>query len=221
MSESKVDEKDAVKSNQNQKEVGKEEMKKENPTTENKQESPKEPMVPESSLKQALEEAAKWKNEYYKAYADLDNLRKSLEKDHSEALKYRAEGFLENLLPALDSFYIALESKPSSEEAKNYNIGFQYIYNQIQNVLLAEGVKEVVPKVGDEFSPVNMHAVDTVESPGPANKVAKVMMKGYYLKDRLVRPAMVSVTKEMKKDIAKEPSDQKPLDNKVTEAHKA
>lgn len=197
-------------------------MKKENPATENNKETPKEPMVPQSQLTAALADAAKWKNEYYKAYADLDNLRKSLEKDHSEALKYRAEGFLENLLPALDSFYIALESKPQSEEARNYNIGFQYIYNQIQNVLLAEGVKEVIPKVGDEFSPTNMHAVDTVESPGPANKVAKVMMKGYYLKDRLVRPAMVSVTKEMKKDEKKEPSDQKPLDNKTTnEAHKA
>lgn len=196
-------------------------MKKENPAPENNKEAQKEPMVPQSQLIAASAEAAKWKNEYYKAYADLDNLRKSLEKDHSEALKYRAEGFLENLLPALDSFYIALESKPQSEEARNYNVGFQYIYNQIQNVLLAEGVKEVVPKVGDEFTPTNMHAVDTVESPGPANKVAKVMMKGYYLKDRLVRPAMVSVTKEIKKDEKKEPSDQKPLDNKVNEAHKA
>lgn len=179
-------------------------------------------MVPASELKKAQEEAAKWKNEYYKAFADLDNLRKSLEKDHSEALKYRAEGFLENLLPALDSFYIALEATPQSEEARNYRTGFQYIYNQIQNTLSNEGIKEVVPKVGDEFSPVNMHAVDTVESDGPKNKVAQVLMKGYLLKDRLVRPAMVSVTKEKTKDETKEPSEAKaPLDDKDKEAHKA
>src|SRR5574344_1468891 len=118
-------------------------------------------MVTESSLKQALEEAAKWKNEYYKAYADLDNLRKSLEKDHQEALRYRSQGFLENLLPALDSFYIALEATPQSPEAKNYQQGFSYIYNQIEAALESEGVKDIVPKIGDPFDPKTMHAVDT------------------------------------------------------------
>ena len=52
------------------------------------------------------------------AYADTANLRKSLEADHREALRYRAEGFVENLLPALDSFYMALSAEPTSQEAK-------------------------------------------------------------------------------------------------------
>ena len=157
-------------------------------------------------------ETAKWKNSYYMAYADLDNLRKELEKDHRDAIKYRAEGFLENLLPALDSFYIALQATPNSPEAKNYQVGFTFIYNQIASVLAAEGVSEIIPKPGDKFDPSVMHAVDIVISDSEG-LVSKVVAKGYRLKDRMVRPAMVLVTKK-KADEKKEPSDEKPLDDK-------
>lgn len=173
-----------------------------------------------AELAKEKEESAKWKNSYYTAYADLDNLRKELEKDHRDALKYRAEGFLENLLPALDSFYIALQSAPTSTEAKNYQVGFTYIYNQMTSVLAQEGVSEIIPKPGDKFDPMLMHAVDTAE--GEADGlVSKTLAKGYKLKDRLVRPAMVVVTKK-KADAKQEPSDAKPLgDTKPEEAHKA
>ena len=49
-----------------------------------------------------------WKNEYYRAYADTKNLRNSLEKDHQTAMKYRSEGFIDELLPVLDSFHLVL-----------------------------------------------------------------------------------------------------------------
>lgn len=164
-------------------------------------------------LAEANAEAAKWKNSYYMAYADLDNLRKGLEKDHRDAIKYRAEGFLANLFPALDSFYIALQATPSSPEAKNYQVGFTFIYNQITSVLAEEGVSQILPKEGDKFDPSDMHAVDTVEAEAEG-LVAKVVAKGYRLKDRMVRPAMVIVTKR-KADEKKEPSGDKPLsDNK-------
>lgn len=143
---------------------------------------------------EAKKEAEDWKNKYYLNLADTQNLRKSLEKDHSEAIRYRSEGFLEGLLPSLDSFYIALEADPSTPEAKNYKIGFQYIYNQIESVLFNEGVSEIAPKAGDKFDPSYMHAVDTTvgEKEG---LVSFVHAKGYRLHDRLVRPAMVNVTK--------------------------
>lgn len=150
-------------------------------------------------LSKEKEESQKWKNEYYKAYADLANLRKDLEKDHAEALKYRAEGFLDEIIPVLDNFYIALGAKANSEEAKNYQIGFTYIYNQLVNALINEGVKEASVKVGDEFDPMFMHAIETVDSEKEPNKVAVIHQKGYYLKDRLIRPAMVTVTKKAEK----------------------
>jgi molecular chaperone GrpE len=138
---------------------------------------------------------AKWKNDYYLSLADTQNLRKSLEADHREALRYRSEGFLENLLPALDSFFIALEARPQSPEAQNYQQGFSFIYNQIQNVLLSEGVSEVVPKIGDRFDATLMHAVD-IKDDAEDGKVLQVYAKGYKLHDRLIRPAMVCVSKK-------------------------
>lgn len=172
--------------------------------------------IAKSDLAKMTEEAAKWKNEYYKAYADLDNLRKSLQKDHQEALKYRAEGFLDELIPVLDNFYIALQGNVSSEEAKNYRIGFSYIYNQLVNALTSEGVKEAEVKLGDEFDANYMHAIDTLETEEEPNKVVKINQKGYYLKDRLIRPAMVTVSKK-KEEKKEETSKEEPSENEKKE----
>ena len=147
-----------------------------------------------------------WKNEYYKAYADTQNLRKSLESDRRDAIKYRAEGFLDGLLPALDAFYSVLSVPPPSEELRNYLIGFQYIYNQICQALQGEGVTEVEPKLGDRFDATYMHAVD--QAVGEVGKIVKVYSKGYKLHDRLVRPAMVCVGKEEEPKKEEEPVDE-------------
>lgn len=145
-------------------------------------------------LKKKEEESESWKNKYYMAFADTQNLRKSLEEDHRIALRYRAEGFLEGLLPALDSFHIALAAEPQGEEAKNYKQGFNFIYKQIQSALESEGVREVSPKEGEHFDPSSMHAVDTLPyEEGKEGTIGKVYARGYYLYDRLVSPAKVAV----------------------------
>ena len=192
------------------------------------QEAPAEPQkeelgkkVPKAKYEKALEELEKakadcdhWKNEYYKVFADTQNLRKSLEDDRREAIKYRASGFLEELLPALDGFYSALSIPPSNDAVKNYLVGFQYIYNQLSQVLENEGVSEIVPNIGDRFDATKMHAVDAVEDEGEPNRVMKVYAKGYKLHERMIRYAMVSVSKKKE-----EP---KPQENKEEDTiHKA
>ena len=154
----------------------------------------------EEELEKAKAAVEHWKNEYYRAYADTKNLRSSLEKEHSAALKYRAEGFIEELLPVLDSFHMALGNEPASQEIKNYLVGFQFIYRNLVQVLENEGVSEIAPKVGDKFSAETMNAVDTTETDGEENLIVKVYGKGYKLHDRLIRPAMVSVSKNKKAD---------------------
>ena len=149
-----------------------------------------------------------WKNEYYRAYADTQNLRKSLEKDHHEAIRYRAEGFIENLLPILDSFHMAIVSSPDKPELKNYVIGFSYIYRNLVSVLEEEGVKEVAPNEGDKFDPKYMEAVETMEiDEGEANIIKKVYANGYMLHDHLVRPARVLVTKLKEEKNAEQAND--------------
>ena len=158
-------------------------------------------------IKELEEELAKlkadvdhWKNEYYRAYADTKNLRNNLEKEHSDIIKYRAMGFIEDLLPVLDSFHMALANEPSSQELKNYLVGFQFVYRNLVSVLENEGVKEISPNVGDKFSDKTMNAVDVTEQEGEENIVTKVYAKGYELHGRLIRPAQVSVSKNKKEE---------------------
>ena len=173
----------------------KEEMK-----VENKEELHEElPKKEKKKLDKANEEIEKlkaevnhWKNEYYRAYADTKNLRNNLEQDYKNALKYRSEGFIEELLPILDSFHMALANEPSDPTLKNYLTGFQYVYRNLVAVLENEGVSELVPEVGKNFDPNTMDAVDTVEG-DQDNVVLKVYGCGYKLHERIIRPAKVQV----------------------------
>ena len=140
-----------------------------------------------------------WKNEYYRAYADTKNLRNNLENDHRQALKYRAEGFIGELLPILDSFHVVLQKEPEDPALKNYLIGFQYIYKNLVTVLENEGVSEISPEIGKPFDSSVMAAVDTVE--GEDNLITKVYCKGYKLHDRIIRPANVQVSISKKEEV--------------------
>ena len=119
-----------------------------------------------------------WKDEYYRAYADMQNLRKAVEKDHKEAIKYRVEGFVEELIPILDSFHFALQNEAKSEEMKNFLVGFEYIYRNLVSVLENE----------------------TRESEQKDNTVLEVKVKGYKLHEHLIRPAIVVVSGKPKKE---------------------
>ena len=154
----------------------------------------------EQEIEKLKAEADHWKNEYYRAYADTKNLRNSLEKEHLAAMKYRAEGFIEELLPVLDSFYLALANEPNDPALKNYLIGFQYIYKNFEAALENEGVSEISPKVGDKFDPSTMNAMDVEIDEGPEGLIKKVYTKGYKLHDRLIRPANVVVSAHKKEE---------------------
>ena len=154
----------------------------------------------EEELEKLKADVDHWKNEYYRAYADTKNLRNNLEKEHSDIIKYRAMGFIEDLLPVLDSFHMALANEPTSQELKNYLVGFQFVYRNLVSVLENEGVKEIAPNVGDKFSDKTMNAVDVTEQEGEENIITKVYAKGYELHGRLIRPAQVSVSKNKKEE---------------------
>lgn len=153
----------------------------------------------EEQIVKLTEEMNAWKNRYYEAYADMDNLRKKMEKDHQQMFKYRGQGFLEALLPVFDNFYYCFKFKPEDPTLQAYCKGFEMIYNQMVQALEAEGVKEIVPSIGSKFDSSNMQAVD-VEDGEENDLITKVMNKGYMLKDRLVRPAMVVVSKIPQKE---------------------
>ncbi len=181
-------------------------------TSATQKEDKKEERNVEEELLKAKSDAEHWKNEYYKAYADMANLRKQIEKDHRESLKYRIEGFAENLLSILDAFDMALKNKPTTTEMKNYLIGFEYVHNSLLSVLENEGIQILEPKIGDKFDENTMHAVEATESDGEENLITEVRMKGYKLHDHLIRAAMVAVSKHPS------PKDEKKEDNREEES---
>lgn len=183
-----------------------EEIIKEDTNEERKEKSKRKFEKYETEIEELKAQVEHWKNEYYRAYADTKNLRASLEKEHIQAIKYRAEGFVDGLLPVLDSFYFALGNEPEDPALKNYLVGFQYIYRNLVTALENEGVEEIFPKVGDKFDINTMNAVETVESEDEEGVITKVVSKGYKLHDRLVRPVNVIVTVKPNKE-EKDPSD--------------
>lgn len=169
-------------------------MKKTDKKTDIKEETKQEPSLEEENAK-LKEEVEKYKNEYYRAYADMQNLRKIVEKDHKEAIKYRAEGFVNDLLPILDGFHMALSANVKTDEMKAFLTGFEFIYRNLVTVLENNGVTELSPKIGDNFDPVTMQALETREDENyPENKVLEIKVKGYKLHDHLVRPSIVVVS---------------------------
>ncbi len=172
-----------------------EEIKNDIPAEDPKEKKNKKIKKLEEEISLLKKEVENWKNEYYRAYADTQNLRKSLEKDHQNAVKYRAEGFVDNLLPVLDSFHVVLSQEPEDPNLRNYLIGFQFIYRNLVSVLENEGVSEIAPKVGDKFDASVMNAVEVEESDGEEGLITRVITNGYKLHDRLVRPVNVVVSK--------------------------
>lgn len=144
---------------------------------------------------EAKEELEVWKNKYFEAFADLDNQRKQNQKDYSNAMKYRAYGFIENLIPIFDSFEMAFANKNVSKEVENYLKGFELINTMFKASLESEGVFEIIPKIGEKYNSTNQHAIESIETDDKKliDTIAHVSQKGYCLHDRIIRPAMVNV----------------------------
>lgn len=154
------------------------------------------PKTEKELLEEAQTEIEKWHNKYMMVYADMENAKRQNEKTLMEAIKYRASGFVESLIPSLDAFRLALNNEVEHEVVKNYLIGFRHVYKNILLALESEGLKEIVPQANDEFDYKIMHAIDTEESELEENRVVRVITSAFMLKDRLLRPAMVILSKK-------------------------
>ena len=160
--------------------------------------SPEEnPLVLE--LNNALDEVEKFKDMAIRAEAEMQNVRRRAERDVENAHKFGLERILTNLLPVIDGLEKALESAPT--EADPVIDGVRLTFKLVQNVLEKESV-EVIDPLGEPFNPNEHEAISVVENPDmEPNSVCLVIQKGYKLNQRLVRPAMVMVTKEAVREL--------------------
>ncbi len=132
-------------------------------------------------------------NRYLRLQADFDNSRRRAKLDMEAARKYRVQDLATNLLEALDNFERAMKVEVDHEQAKSLLQGMDMIYNGIVEALKNEGV-EAIETVGKEFDPHLHQAVMQVQDENFAsNIVVEEFQKGYVLKDRVIRPAMVKV----------------------------
>lgn len=141
-------------------------------------------------LNAKLEEA---ENRRLRLLADLDNTRRRAALDREAQQKYRAQEVLTHLIPVLDNFQRGLSVKADSEDAKSLLTGMEMVYRSLDEALRSEGLEEIQAE-GVEFDPNFHQAVMTGsdESKG-SGIVLEVLQKGYTLKDRVLRPAMVKV----------------------------
>jgi molecular chaperone GrpE len=164
----------------------------ENEASENTEEMPaQDPMEQKvAELEGKLEEAD---NRYLRLQADFDNFRRRSRIELEASAKYRAQNIISDLLPAIDNFERALKMDVDNEQAKSLKQGVEMVYRSLLDALKNEGV-EVIESVGKEFDPHLHQAVMQAEDEnfGP-NIVVEEFQKGYMLKDRIIRPAMVKV----------------------------
>ena len=149
-------------------------------------------------LEAALAEAADYKDKYLRAHADFENSKKRLEKDKMNAVSYANESFAKDILAVMDSFENALASmkgnEDSSEVLEKMKEGVNLTYEQLKKILEKNHIKEV--ETEGEFDPEVHQAIMQVESDAhQTGDIVQVMQKGYMIKDRVLRPAMVSTCK--------------------------
>jgi molecular chaperone GrpE len=150
-------------------------------------------------LKEKIKTLENEKQEYLLGWqrtkADYVNAKKEDEKNRIELIKYANMNFVEELLPALDAFDMAMANKEAWEKVdKNWRAGIEYIYNQIIGTLEKFGVKQENP-IGQKVDSTKHNPVGTVptEDKSKDGIVAEVVQKGYTMNSKEIRPAGVKV----------------------------
>ncbi len=150
-----------------------------------------QPQGSEKSLEDLLAEAQAQlepqRDAMMRALADSDNARKRMQAEAAAAQKYALERFAETLMPVLDGLEGAVKSRDPS--------GIELVLRQMMQALEKSSIREVNPAAGERFDPYRHQAMAAVESPAAPNTVVSTLQKGYTLHDRVLRPALVTVSK--------------------------
>ncbi len=170
-------------------------------------------------LEKKDEEIKEFKDRYLRALADLENYRKRMEKEFDSFRQYAHVEFLRSILPVLDSFERALGGANMEKEdtgaespagdavadsldgqpdrgSRSYMQGYEIIYRQLKDTLKTMGLSEF-SSLGELFDPARHEAVGTVvDDAKPDDTVVEEISKGYAVKERVIKPAKVVVSKQ-------------------------
>lgn len=146
----------------------------------------------QNEIDELKSEVDRLKNAYAKAYADTENVKKRLQNEADTNKKYRIQSFAKEILPAIDNLERAMAASDDSEsQLKN---GVEMIYNQLIKSLKDEGVEEI-DCLNKKFDPNFEQSIMVEKKEGvEPGVVIEVLQKGYMLKDRVLRAAMVKIS---------------------------
>lgn len=126
--------------------------------------------------------------------ADFDNFRRRTQKEKEDLGKYASSKLITELLPVIDNFERALQASEENPEFESFSKGVSMIFRQLESVLATEGLS-AMKSVGEPFNPEYHQAIMQVESDEfEEGIVVEEVQKGYMLKDKVLRPAMVKVS---------------------------
>jgi len=134
---------------------------------------------------------AEMADQYLRAKADTENMRRRAEEEVSKARKFGIESFAESLLPVCDSLDAALAIQNAT--AEQLREGSDATLRQLQQALERNKVVIINPSASTKFDPHHHQAISVVPAEQEANTVVAVLQKGYLIADRVLRPALVTV----------------------------
>ncbi|MBM3197700.1 MAG: nucleotide exchange factor GrpE [Chlamydiae bacterium] len=153
-----------------------------------------EPLSEEQRLQKELKEA---QDKYLRALAEMENMRKRLQKEKIEYSRFAVEGAILDFLTPLDNLENALQfAKSSHPEVANWATGFQMILEQFKEALSSQGISPFTSQ-GASFDPLLHEAIETEETEnGEDGLILQEYAKGYRSKERTIRPAKVKVARK-------------------------
>jgi molecular chaperone GrpE len=146
----------------------------------------------EELLKTAELKAAEHHDAWLRAKAETENVRRRAQEDIAKAGKFAAEKFATEMLAVKDSLEAALAS--DKQTAESLKSGVELTLKQLVSAFEKSNVAEINP-LNDKFDPHRHQAISQIEAEGEPNRVINVLQKGYALHDRVIRPALVVVSK--------------------------
>lgn len=155
---------------------------------------PEKILTLEAQLAKAKAKAEEHYDHLLRLQADFDNYRKRSQKEKTELIKYASERLVGELLPVLDNFDRAVSAAKVNPDFTSFSQGVEMILRQMQTALSKEGLK-AMDAVGQPFDP-NLHeaVLKVASEEHPENTVVEELQKGYYLKEKVLRPCMVKVS---------------------------
>jgi molecular chaperone GrpE len=145
-------------------------------------------------------EETDWKDKYFRTLAEMENMRKRMQKERQEVARFGIENSISEFLPVIDNFENALRlAVGAGPEVKNWAIGFEMILSQFKEVLHNHGIVSFHSE-GNTFDALLHEAVEIVETTDhPDGTILHEFTKGYKSATRTVRPARVKVAKHSPK----------------------